>query len=173
MSDSDSHETCTICTDEKCDVELSCQHSFCRDCLVSYVENEVSNNEYKIICPSNHCTDEIEYDQLKLILVDNENILARLDRNIIRNQEREEFFQNRPESDCESVEIDVDVKRCPYCKYLIHKEEGCDAVKCPNCRYKFCFNCLEMYRFMESVDDHEKKCRDFNGFNDSDSDDPQ
>lgn len=164
--------SCTICDDNQCDVVLNCHHEFCRDCLVSYISEEISNNEHEIVCPHRTCISYIDYETLKLILIDDGDTISRLDRNINRHWEREEFLQDRPESDSESVETDVDCKKCPKCRYLIYKEEGCDSVKCPNCRYKFCFNCLEMYRFMESVEDHGKKCREFAGFNDSDSDDP-
>lgn len=168
-----SSEQCTICVERDCDVELSCQHTFCRNCLVEYIVEEVSNNEYRIKCPSNRCTDEIVYDCLKLILIDEDDTVTRLDRNIIRNQEREEMFRDQDIEIEEDDVVDVDVKRCPYCKYMVYKENGCDAVKCPNCKHRFCFNCLEMFRFMESIKNHEKKCDAFNGFNDEDNEDSE
>lgn len=163
---------CTICDDNQCDVVLNCGHNFCRDCLVSYISEKVSDNEYEITCPDRSCKQYIDYEMLKLILIDDDNILSTLNENISRQRAREEFFRNRPDDDDETADIDVECKKCPNCRYLIYKEEGCDSVKCPNCRYKFCFNCLDMFRFMRDTDDHAKKCRDFNGFKNSDSDDP-
>ncbi len=165
---------CTICEDRQCDVVLDCSHDFCRDCLVDYISGKVSDNEFEIMCPHKECRDIINSEMIKLILIDEEEVLSEFDKNIIRHQERLEFFRNRPVNvdDDEPVDIDVEFKRCPFCRYLVYKEEGCDSVKCPNCRYKFCFNCLEMFRFIQSVEDHGKKCEEFAGFRDNDSDDP-
>jgi hypothetical protein len=38
---------------------------------------------------------------------------------------------------------DENVKPCPICKIIIHKEEGCSAMKCLFCRVKFCWDCLK------------------------------
>jgi acetyl-CoA carboxylase beta subunit len=115
---------------------------------------------------SPYCYKIIERDDINLILIDCDDISERLDRNITRDRERGEFFRTRPDDGSEEsdVETDVDVKKCPYCRYMVYKEDGCDAVKCPNCKHKFCFNCLEMYKFMESTADHQKKCDNFNNF---------
>lgn len=161
-----SWKTCTICTDNDWNVELGCYHSFCRDCLVSYLTLKIQDGESKLKCPNKDCEEIIANNDINLILTDCDDIVERWNRNITRNQEREELFRNRPDDGSEEpdVEVDVDVKKCPYCKYMVYKSEGCDAVKCPYCKHRFCFNCLELYRYMESVEDHQKKCEDFTDF---------
>ncbi|XP_038662020.1 probable E3 ubiquitin-protein ligase RNF144A-A isoform X2 [Scyliorhinus canicula] len=37
------------------------------------------------------------------------------------------------------------IRACPNCETLAqHCMRGCPDVKCPNCRYRFCFRCLEL-----------------------------
>ncbi|KAG9224016.1 hypothetical protein CCMSSC00406_0004368 [Pleurotus cornucopiae] len=47
--------SCSICLDDHSedDVALipSCEHSFCRDCLRSYITNKVSEHRYPVFCP--------------------------------------------------------------------------------------------------------------------------
>jgi len=34
------------------------------------------------------------------------------------------------------------IKRCPKCKYLIEKDEGCLVMTCTACKHKFCWKCM-------------------------------
>ena len=43
------------------------------------------------------------------------------------------------------------VKRCPNCKYFIEKNEGCNHMTCKNCKYEWCWICLQEY-FPEHYD---------------------
>jgi hypothetical protein len=74
-----------------------------------------------------------------------------------------------------AIESDPDdeqheIKRCPNCQILNHKYKGCDAVKCPYCRYRYCWNCLTLNKNLS--DNHSNNCRNYGVFNDEDSPDP-
>lgn len=64
-----------------------------------------------------------------------------------------------------------DSKRCPRCRIYIQKYDGCDCVRCPHCKCKFCWNCLMRYKRMDSVDSHRERCEHFSAFNDDEQSD--
>ena len=37
------------------------------------------------------------------------------------------------------------IKRCPRCRYLIEKNEGCNHMTCTNCKYEWCWICKGEY----------------------------
>lgn len=56
-----------------------------------------------------------------------------------------------PDSKCEEI-VDKDfqlwakdkvIKRCPKCNYYVEKNEGCNHITCQQCKYEWCWICLE------------------------------
>lgn len=39
----------------------------------------------------------------------------------------------------------ANTKQCPHCKIAIEKNDGCNHMTCKQCRYEFCWICLERY----------------------------
>lgn len=164
-------EDCPICDDSRELIKLSCDHKYCASCLVDSFKYKIQDNEHEIGCPGN-CGNILEMDFICAILVDELDLYDRLERNIDRYREREKYYKNKKLADSEDIWFDdcEKYKPCPHCNILIERIEGCDCIKCPNCKRRFCYNCLELYRYMESVDDHAKKCENFRGFNDDEND---
>ncbi len=81
------------------------------------------------------------------------------------------------DEECSLVEVESALegegKRCPRCKILIEKREGCDCVRCPHCKCKFCWNCLMMFKFMESTEKHQELCDRFSAFNETEQSDAE
>lgn len=50
-----------------------------------------------------------------------------------------------PESQANTQWKETHSKQCPRCKTHIEKNDGCNHMTCNNCRYEFCWICLERY----------------------------
>jgi len=62
----------------------------------------------------------------------------------------------------------TNVKLCPICRIIIDKIDGCNSMKCENCKVKFCWICLQTKSIIDNVGTHE--CYDygiFHGYNDN------
>ena len=64
------------------------------------------------------------------------------------------------------------IKNCPKCRIIINKFTGCDCVKCVNCRFRFCWNCLRLEKDIEDKAQHRDECMDYEAFAESDTPDP-
>lgn len=62
-----------------------------------------------------------------------------------------------------------DIKICPICKIIISRDEGCNSMKCKNCKIKFCWNCLRTKLDIDINGEHD--CDNFGTFNATNSDD--
>jgi hypothetical protein len=63
----------------------------------------------------------------------------------------------------------VDLKRCPLCKIIIDRIEGCNSIKCPKCKLKFCWSCLKSASEIKRMKYHE--CDEYGTFLETNSDD--
>jgi hypothetical protein len=97
-------ESCPICfVDITKDLEfsLNCQHKFCKDCITSYLEEEIKNSRVKNIkCPGIKC-DQI-FSELKIKEIVSEEYFQKFQK----FQKREEIQSNKdlilcPIKDCE------------------------------------------------------------------------
>lgn len=79
---------------------------------------------------------------------------------------------------CERIKIESivkdneDMKLCPKCNIIIERIEGCDAMRCAYCGFRFCWNCLRLVANIEDMDHHKLMCTHFNGFVTNDYDNP-
>jgi len=68
----------------------------------------------------------------------------------------------------EALEFENDdtreIKLCPKCNVIIHKYHGCDSMKCPYCRFRFCWNCLKLDQDIKDMDLHRVECSSYDGF---------
>ena len=65
-----------------------------------------------------------------------------------------------------------ELKLCPKCRTIIHRYGGCYSVKCSNCRFRFCWNCLKLDKDIQDRETHRETCYEYNGFDEKDSPDP-
>lgn len=56
------------------------------------------------------------------------------------------------DQDFEHWKKNVVVKRCPHCKFYTEKNEGCNHMTCPECKFQWCWLCLGKY-----MDGHYRK----------------
>jgi hypothetical protein len=61
------------------------------------------------------------------------------------------------------------IQRCPLCKIMIERTEGCNSMKCTNCKLKFCWSCLKSSSEIKRMTYHE--CNNYGTFLNTDSDD--
>lgn len=60
------------------------------------------------------------------------------------------------------------LKHCPKCDFINHKYNGCDCVKCPNCKCKYCWNCLTLVDYIFNEDEHKNNCTNYIRFDEND-----
>ncbi len=57
-----------------------------------------------------------------------------------------EQWNERDKSDGQTMNwIVVNTKKCPECKHPIEKNQGCRHMKCTNCNYHFCWDCMHKW----------------------------
>ena len=65
--------------------------------------------------------------------------------NCLKDWHGEEKCDNLLDKSFEEWSNSSKVKRCPKCKYFIEKNKGCNHITCLNCRYQFCWLCMDKY----------------------------
>jgi len=132
--------TCGICFDTKTDSDIFnirtpifkrklCKHLFCVDCICKYVEVQINDNAYKVLCPSPNCFVKYKPKHLKHILP-NQLIV------------KWKFLASELSKPSEPKTY------CPYanCSVLLGKEndigrEFNSSSRCTSCHRQFCAKC--------------------------------
>ena len=126
---------CEICTEEvECtnlkNLKLSCNHNFCEDCWVDYLEEKIKNGKVtKIPCMKSKCTTILDEKFVKKIISSKPELLEKY----------EKFLNSK-----KLLESNKKIKFCPFpdCEGYAEKKGLKKNVKC-NYGHEFCFVCLQ------------------------------
>ena len=142
------YKTCGIC-EEKINendinkIKIKCNHVFCKDCWLNYLEEKINNaNVVKILCMQSGCGIVLEQDFIKKILDTNTELINKYNKFL----ERQNLLQSNK-----------NFKFCPFpdCDGYIENKEKKQYVIC-NFGHEFCFNFLNkphgMRKFSEIID---------------------
>lgn len=143
--------------DDKLTICSSCNFAFCSRCKhswhgvnpcmleMSMVSNEdlslwISNNDYlfnilsdtrDFIAFVKEDEEEKEMTRSKLVFTYGRDLMNRLSRELIADIELKQLIQNESSN----------IVECPSCKCYIEKFDGCNKVRCSQCKTNFCFLC--------------------------------
>ncbi|KAI5336643.1 PREDICTED: E3 ubiquitin-ligase [Prunus dulcis] len=121
---------CLICMDIKSTQEMftnsGCNHSFCTDCIGTYVGTKIQENISMVKCPDVKCKEVLEPQSCRSIIP-------------------KEVFDRWENALCESLVLGSQKFYCPFkdCSALL-VDDGGEVVtvsECPNCRRLFCAQC--------------------------------
>ena len=131
---------CLICFEEASLVVVSptCGHSFCKECIVNWVQEKIAICDKVIKCPNPGCKYELTNNDIK-------SFASPLFYKKYEEYMKEEYETNLQEILSQNSEIanwmKENARSCPKCKVLITKHEtGCNSMQC-NCGQNFCFCC--------------------------------
>ena len=132
---------CTICFTSYANFSFpDCGHSFCKDCLSTYLEISIKDgNVLKIQCPALSCPLQLSRDHIQEL--SSEDIF----------QKYHEFYERK------QLELNINFRWCPqrgcsgYDVYSTTNQLACNA-----CSHQFCFLCGETWHFSE-------KCKEEDG----------
>ena len=107
---------CSICFQQKLLSPLHpCRHTFCLECISSYVSVKCNTFEIPIKCPANKCPSVIDPNDLREILSD--DLFKRV---IFLTRKKEGFIS------------------CPFCSAISAPKDSTNVITCHNCHRTFC-----------------------------------
>lgn len=125
-----SQSFCTICMDGKRTEEMfrnsNCTHSFCADCIGSYIAVKIQESISMVKCPDPKCKGLLELHSCRSIIP-------------------KEVFDRWEDAVCESLLLGSQKFYCPFkdCLAMLvdEGEEVISSSECPNCHRLFCAQC--------------------------------
>ena len=131
------YSLCPICFSSNSNHTFpSCEHSFCRDCLQSYLDIKITEGSVlNITCPETFCSSILLLEEIQNLTTE------------CLFQKYLEFHRNK------TLEADINFRWCP-----IRNCEGFDVffttnkLTCNKCSHEFCFLCADPWHF-------DKKCK--------------
>ena len=128
------NKKCGICEEEINEddiniITIQCNHIFCKDCWLNYLEEKISNaNVAKILCMQSGCGVVLNSNFIKNILESNSELINKYNKFL---QRQKVFLSNKK------------YKFCPFpdCEGYAEKKDKNKVVKC-NFGHTFCFDCL-------------------------------
>ncbi|XWV26813.1 hypothetical protein QJ857_gp0238 [Tupanvirus soda lake] len=117
---------CPICYDNLNNndyTSLSCNHTFCDDCLKKYIDDKIDNLE-SVLCPIDMCERRIN-DYVIEILVSS-------------------YQYDKYKKNAETFGSDTLHSMCPECKKICKKEDN-NKFYCDNCDCDYCYVCQETH----------------------------
>lgn len=133
----------------------NCQHCFHKACLNPYLEAEIANKRFPIICPMENCKSEVA----------NEDLMENIEKDQI-----DKYFEFTLKN---YVEIHGDeMSWCPTadCNYAFIYDKEITVLNCPRCNKSYCLNCrvpehkgmtCKEFQINSRVDKNDKMFFDF------------
>lgn len=123
--------TCSICMEEATLYTLAqCQHSFCTDCLETFLEGNITEHILPLVCPERDCETEIDREDVRQLVKPGNctNVVVTDGLAVMTKFKRFQKLMQTPE-----------VRECPKCDTLNKpNDEGSTLVKCKNCQMQYC-----------------------------------
>ncbi|CAI4224298.1 unnamed protein product [Auanema sp. JU1783] len=140
---------CVLCLDSEC-VRLklrNCGHVACISCLILHFQGEIQlRSRVRIRCLVDDCPKKIHENDVNVVL-DDQN--ASLD-SVMSCEQRQwlQYCHNKDNIIMGLAGPDPGnqmrlIRRCPTCRTIYYKREGCNNVRCANsrCNTQFCWEC--------------------------------
>ena len=170
-------------------IRLNCGHRFCKVCIIKWINVTLDDGKFTIPClqasckkiilpkdiPYKHLSSRIDERLLQYALIKMRDSIICNSCNKILGFGRNRIFNCPPcKYQCEDCKNNVierknwelltyfyklNCKKCPKCKIIIDKDNGCSHMTC-RCGYDFCWYCLKRWDDTH-VCSRKKSCFDF------------
>ena len=150
------HLSCNICLEDKSSNELiylSCSHSFCINCLKTFIENAIAEkNTLRLTCPDVKCAAPLTEKDIRTVTRNNPEIIK-----AFSDITTKEWLSKQANAKhCPTVD-------CPY--VFINDAANPQAVTCPSCKQNYCSNCLTPHNRNISCEDAKAERNGDGSFN--------